>query len=53
MVFDGNIISEEPTRRFFKNNTFYTTNANRMAKKVIPDAVLAEDIILACKGEVK
>ena len=53
MFFDGNIISEEPTRRFFKNNTFYTTNANRMAKKVIPDAVLAEDIILACKGKVK
>jgi energy-coupling factor transport system ATP-binding protein len=50
MFFDGNITSLESTRKFFKNNTFYTTSANRMAKKIIPDAVLAEDIVLVCKN---
>ncbi len=49
MFFDGNITSIETTRRFFKNNTFYTTSANKMAKNIIPDAVLAEDIVLACR----
>lgn len=48
MFFDGNITSKETTRKFFKNNTFYTTSANKMAKNIIPDAVLAEDIVLAC-----
>ncbi len=41
------------TREIFKGKIFYTTSANRMARTRLPDAVLAEDIILACGGKVK
>ena len=51
LVFDGSITSVGTPREFFKGNTFYTTSANRMARTRLPDAVLAEDIILACGGK--
>ncbi|MBQ9736983.1 MAG: ATP-binding cassette domain-containing protein [Clostridia bacterium] len=50
MFFDGAITSVEAPREFFCGNSFYTTSANRMARKLLPDAVLAEDIILASGG---
>ena len=50
LVFDGKVMSINTSRAFFKGNNFYTTSANRMARVKIPDAVLAEDIILACGG---
>ena len=53
LVFDGSITSENTPREFFKGKGFYTTAANRMARGVLPDAVLAEDIILACTGKVQ
>jgi len=53
LVFDGSITSVDTPREFFKGKNFYTTSANRMARTRIPDAVLAEDIILACGGKVK
>ena len=53
LVFDGSITSIDTPREFFKGKTFYTTSANRMARTCLPDAVLAEDIILACGGNVK
>ncbi len=53
LVFDGSITSIGTPREFFKGNSFYTTAANRMARTTLPDAVLAEDIILACGGSVK
>ncbi len=53
LVFDGGITSMGRPREFFKGNSFYTTSANRMARTTLPDAVLAEDIILACGGSVK
>lgn len=52
LMFDGNITSQGTPREFFKGKSFYTTSANRMARTVLPDAVLAEDIILACGGNV-
>ncbi|MBQ4517852.1 MAG: ATP-binding cassette domain-containing protein [Clostridia bacterium] len=51
LVFDGSITSVDTSRAFFKNKNFYTTAANRMARACLPDAVLAEDIILACGGQ--
>lgn len=51
LVFDGSITSDGAPREFFKGKSFYTTSANRMARKCLPDAVLAEDIILACGGK--
>ena len=53
LMFDGGIISVARPREFFAGKSFYTTSANRMARKVLPAAVLAEDIILACGREEK
>ena len=53
LVFDGSITSIDTPREFFKGKNFYTTSANRMARTKLPDAVLAEDIILACGGKVE
>jgi len=50
LFFDGNIVSVNTPREFFKGNSFYTTAANRMARTILPDAILAEDIIKACGG---
>ncbi len=52
LFFDGDITSVGMPREFFKGKNFYTTSANRMARNYLPDAVLAEDIILACGGNV-
>jgi len=51
LVFDGSVVSESAPREFFKGNSFYTTAANRMARTKLPDAILAEDIVLACTGK--
>ena len=51
LMFDGSITSVDTPRAFFKGKNFYTTSANRMARTKLPDAVLAEDIILACGGK--
>lgn len=53
LFFDGSVTSVQPSRKFFKGNSFYTTSANRMARPLIPDAVLADDIIIAMNGEIK
>ena len=51
LVFDGGVTSVGSARSFFTSNSFYTTAANRMAKLILPDAVLADDIITACGGK--
>ncbi|MBS7297834.1 MAG: ATP-binding cassette domain-containing protein [Eubacteriales bacterium] len=53
MFFDGSISSTGTPREFFKGKSFYTTSANRMARTKLPDAVLVDDIVLACGGEIK
>lgn len=53
LFFDGSITSEGEAREFFCGNSFYTTSANRMARGIIPKAVLAEDIICALGGELQ
>ena len=53
LVFDGSITSVGRPREFFRGNSFYTTAANRMARTALPDAVLAQDIILALGGSAK
>ncbi len=45
MFFDGQILTTETPRRFFGNNSFYTTAANRMSRHVFSMAVTAEDVI--------
>lgn len=53
MFFDGNIVSQGSPREFFCGKSFYTTAANRMARSILPEAVLTDDIILAYGGKVK
>ena len=52
LFFDGSIVTEGTPRAFFSGNSFYTTSANRMARDLLPQAVTAEDVILACGGAV-
>ncbi|HML38398.1 MAG TPA: ATP-binding cassette domain-containing protein, partial [Bacillota bacterium] len=52
MFFDGSIVTEEAPSKFFSGNSFYTTAANRMARHLFPEAVTADDVILACGGVV-
>ena len=50
LFFDGSITSEGFPNEFFSQKSFYTTAANRMARGIIENAVLDEDIIDACGG---
>ncbi len=52
LFFDGNITSCTEPREFFCGKNFYTTSTNRMARTTLPKAVLAEDIVLACGGNI-
>ena len=47
LFFQGSIASCKPAGEFFAGNNFYTTAANRMARKYFPDAVTVEDVTAA------
>ena len=49
MFFDGQILTTDTPRRFFGNNSFYTTAANRMSRHVFSMAVTAEDVVALCR----
>ncbi len=53
IFFDGSITSSGHPREFFCGKAFYTTAANKMARGILPGAILAEDIILACRGSLQ
>lgn len=48
MFFDGGIITTNTPRRFFSQNSFYTTAANRMSRHVFDNAITNEDVIELC-----
>ncbi len=48
MFFDGQILTTDTPRRFFGNNSFYTTAANRMSRHLFSMAVTAEDVVQLC-----
>lgn len=52
MFFDGSITSMDTPRNFFGGKNFYTTSTNRIARKILPNAILFEDVILACGGTI-
>ncbi len=49
LFFHGGVVTSAPAKQFFAGNSFYTTAANRMARKWYPDAVTAKDVIERCK----
>ena len=49
MFFDGQILTTDTPRRFFGNNSFYTTAAGRMSRHLFREAVTAEVVMMLCK----
>ena len=49
MFFDGNIITTNTPNRFFSQNSFYTTAANRMSRHIFENAINNEDVIQLCR----
>ena len=45
MFFDGQILTTDTPHRFFGQNSFYTTAANRMSRCVFRNAVTAADVV--------
>ena len=45
MFFDGQMLTTDTPQRFFGNNSFYTTAANRMSRHIFSMAVTAEDVV--------
>ena len=46
MFFDGQIVTTDTPHRFFGQNSFYTTAANRMSRCVFQNAVTAGDVVM-------
>ena len=44
MFFDGQIVTTDTPHRFFGQNSFYTTAANRMSRCVFQNAVTTADV---------
>lgn len=49
MFFDGGIITSNTPHRFFVENSFYTTAANRMSRHIFDNAITNEDVIELCR----
>jgi energy-coupling factor transport system ATP-binding protein len=49
MLFDGEVISLSDPISFFSGNTFYTTPANRISRKLYPEALTEEEVIRLAK----
>lgn len=49
MFFDGNVITTNTPNRFFSQNSFYTTAANRMSRHLFDNAITNEDVIKLCQ----
>jgi energy-coupling factor transport system ATP-binding protein len=47
--FDGQILTTDTPHRFFGQNSFYTTAANRMSRCVFRNAVTASDVAELCR----
>lgn len=45
MFFDGQILTTDTPRRFFGQNSFYTSAANRMSRCVFQNAVSCDDVV--------
>ena len=45
MFFDGQILTTDTPQRFFGDNSFYTTAANRMSRCVFTNAVTAKNVV--------
>ena len=49
MFFDGGVVTTNTPNRFFSQNSFYTTAANRMSRHIFENAITNEDVIELCQ----
>ncbi len=49
LFFDGQIVSSDITSRFFSDNSFYTTAANRIARGYYKNTFLCEHVAEMCR----
>lgn len=49
LFFDGEIISNDNPEKFFSNNNFYTTTANRISRHQYEDTITVDDVIEICR----
>ena len=49
MFFDGSVVTVNRPNKFFSQNSFYTTAANRMSRHLFENAITNEDVIELCK----
>lgn len=45
LFFQGNVVTSRDSKEFFAGNSFYTTAANRMARRYFPEAVTVDDVV--------
>ncbi|MDY2626901.1 MAG: ATP-binding cassette domain-containing protein [Lachnospiraceae bacterium] len=45
LFFQGNVVTSKDSKEFFAGNSFYTTAANRMARRYFPEAVTVDDVV--------
>ena len=50
LFFDGEILSADVSEKFFRENNFYTTASNRMARRLFPSAVTCEQVVACCRS---
>ncbi len=50
LFFDGEILSADIPSKFFAQNNFYTTAANRMSRQLWQNAVTCQQVIAYCSG---
>ena len=53
MFFDGDVITTNTPDRFFGQNSFYTTAANRMSRHLFTNAITDEDVIGRCLENIR
>ncbi len=53
MFFDGNMVTSNVPNKFFAQNSFYTTAANRMARHLFKEAISTEDVIQVANANFK
>lgn len=53
MFFDGDVISVERPREFFKDNSFYTTAAAKLTRGIFENTILSKDVIDLCLANLK
>ncbi|MGX8795072.1 ABC transporter ATP-binding protein [Fusibacter sp. JL298sf-3] len=50
LLFNGELVTEQPTRQFFKNNYFYTTVTNRLLESVSKEILTVEEAVAIAKA---